>query len=121
MNFLIEFLEDAQGYEDLVQGQIKINEFCEVFEASLSFWDREDYVAQWNRGLSRLVLGRKTSCLITSMYDPKIANFIIVWTLYREGTKILVHNNLLFLEDIHGEFDPDNPYIHIPQYNRLVP
>lgn len=116
MKFSIEFTQGKSGFEDILVGHIKIGEFCETFEASLSFWNQEDYWTQWQDALRRLIGGEETSCLITSMYNPKIANFIMLWPLYRKDAKIFVQNKLLFLNDIHEEFDFKNLYTYIPQH-----
>ncbi len=115
MSFSIEFLTDDQMSEAVIHGQITVGEFSETFEVSSSFWEKKDYLNQWKEGLYHLVSKKERSCLITSMYDPALANFITIWPLYIEGSTVFVRNNLLFLKSIREEFSVDNVYIHIPR------
>lgn len=114
MSFSIGFI-DEQSVEHRLQGRITIGNFSEQFEASLSFWCRDDYIKQWKNGLVRLADGEYQSCLITSMYDPSTANFIIRWNLYRDKCAVHVQNSLLILDDIQGALNPSDPYSHIPE------
>ena len=114
MGFSIRFLspEEYGPYDqepDLILGEITIGCFTERFEASTSYWSIHDYQKQWEKALDRTISGEKKSCLITSMYDPEHANFIFWWLLYREGQKVIVQNQILFLNDKKLIFNPTKP------------
>lgn len=61
-------------------------------------------------------LRREDTCLITSLYDPQKANFIVWWLLYNRKDEVIIRNHLLFLNTLSQSFTPDNPYPFIPQY-----
>lgn len=56
---------------------------------------------------------RRHSALITSMRDPLNMNFVFLWVLFYEGEKVFVQNQIIFLDEIGGEFNPDkvNGYV----------
>ncbi len=120
MIFFIKFLDDSfsdhhKSVDTLRLGAIRISDFEERFEASLSFWSSADYIAHWRVSLERTINGAEKSCLITSMYDPKSANFIFYWSLYLEDQTVYVQNHLLFLDEINGAFIPMRAYEHVPE------
>jgi hypothetical protein len=102
MNFSIRFSEEEfqelQGNYAL--GEMRLGDFCESFQASLSYWAAPEYLLQWKEGLQRTCTGSTKSCLITSMYDPACANYLFWWTLYLDGFFVHVHNQILFLENV---------------------
>jgi hypothetical protein len=120
MAFSIRFLPDSS--QDIehgpieAAGEIVLGGFRELFLASLSFWTRVQYEAHWREALNRIVTKESPSCLITTMYDPVIANFIWWWPMYREAEEILVQNHLLLLTELKERFDPNNPYRFISEY-----
>lgn len=118
-NYSIEFTSDPffhQEYEDYsCHGRITISSFQEEFLSSLSFWSVNDYETHWDAAMTRIVAGKACSCLVTSMYDPSNANFIRWWPLYPTNGAVYVQSQLLFLDSVYGEFDPDNPFVHIPR------
>lgn len=91
-------------------GSLSIGAFQEDFHASLSYWDRDKYLAQWRNGLNRLVNGEIRSAIVTSMYDPRFANYIFWWPLYAIGDNIHVQNHGLFLDDLDESFDEADLY-----------
>ncbi|MBE2197435.1 MAG: hypothetical protein IAE79_02420 [Anaerolinea sp.] len=115
MDFSIVFLNDpeiAQGSSK--KGIITIGKFQEKFESFLGYWTQQDYEQSWINALTRIVTGETRSCLITSMIDPHIANFITWWPLYRIDQAVYIQNQLLFMENVSGKFDPYHPYKWIP-------
>jgi hypothetical protein len=68
--------EFIDGNERFLVGDIHLGEFHETFMASLSYWTKSDYFKQWKIALIKICNGNDKSCLITSMFDPSIANFI---------------------------------------------
>lgn len=113
MRFYIKVKQKGKG---TLIGEIKIGDFCETFEMAGDYWTSIDYEQQWIVGLRRVLEG-KDSCLITSMTDPKYANYIMWWTLYVRRPDVLVHNQLLFLDQLSHDFSVDAPYAHIPVYS----
>lgn len=118
MAFQISFVDrESPGRianAELVQpGRLVVGDFEEGFEASISFWSVRDYERSWLVSLERILERASTSCLITSIYDPANANFLVWWPLYRQGAVVYVQNQILFLHDIRGQFDLTNPYGHI--------
>jgi hypothetical protein len=94
-------------------GLIIIGDFEERFEASLSYWSVKDYQRHWWQALERIKAGEIKSSLITNMYDPQTANFILWWPLYRDGQDVFVQNHVVPMDEINGTFDPVNPYVHV--------
>jgi hypothetical protein len=91
-------------------GSLSLGAFLEDFHASLSYWDRDRYLAQWREGLDRLVNGEIRSAVVTSMYDPRIADYIFWWPMYAIGDSIHLQNQILFLNDLGEPFDEAEPY-----------
>ncbi|MBC2908272.1 hypothetical protein H4N64_43680 [Streptomyces sp. PSKA01] len=78
---------------------------------ALTYWSVEQYQASWVRALR--VLAREevaTSCLISSITNPASSNFIFCWPLYRSGEIVYVQNSIIFLEELEGDFDTDEPW-----------
>jgi hypothetical protein len=96
-------------------GVITIDDFQETLVVPLEYWSKNDYQQHWKKSLER-ALRKEDSCLITSMYDPQKANFIVWWLLYIRENKVIVQNHLLFLNTLSESFTPDNPYRFIPKY-----
>ena len=117
MTFSITLSEDRfETYGDTVAvGSLKLADFQEDFHASLSYWDQGRYRSQWKVALKRLIKGEEHSALVTSMYDPRTANFIFWWPMYRDGTSVRVQNQCLFLAELAQPFDESNLYTSVPQ------
>ena len=96
-------------------GIIILADFQETFVASLIYWEVKDYENHWRTALERLVRG-DDSCLITSLTDPKTANFLDWWPIYRNQEVAVFQNHLLFLDTLPRVFTPDNPYQFIPEH-----
>lgn len=114
--FSIKFIYQEQqilSKTNEILGEIILGEFKETFLASLNYWTIGEYRAQWTEGLIRLVNGEGRSCLITNMFDPDVANFINWWPIYREGRKLIFHNQIYFIKK--KGFDPQNPYANIEE------
>jgi hypothetical protein len=93
--------------------EIHLGDFREQFEVSLEYWSKGQYQRQWLEGITRIINGDSKSCLITSIYNPKYANFLCWWTLYRNYDRCYVHNGILFLEGIKQIFDINKIYNYI--------
>ncbi|AFZ25444.1 hypothetical protein Cylst_3291 [Cylindrospermum stagnale PCC 7417] len=112
----------SSEYQDKVcLGKIKINDFEESFFSPLSFWTKEKYQEHWRRSIQRMMLNQvANSCLITSMYNPQEANFIVWWLFYRDAKNVHIQNQVLFLQDLVEPFNIQKMYDYIPkrkQYN----
>jgi hypothetical protein len=118
VRFSLHFIEkenwDIEVSQDHTLVEITIGNFNERFETSLEFWSIGDYQNQWKDALEGVLAGQKKTCLLTSINDPKFANFYFCWPLYREKDHIYVQNSLLFLDEIKEPFDLSNPhqYVH---------
>lgn len=111
---LDEKVLESEG--DLVnQGFFKIGDFEESFQASLSYWNRNRYVSQWREALNRLLDGKKSSAIITTMHDPNTANFIFWWVMYLVGDDVYIQNHVLFLDELERPIDENNLYRFIPE------
>ncbi|MDN5385716.1 hypothetical protein QEP66_27245 [Streptomyces sp. LB8] len=80
----------------------------------LSFWSVSEYRRSWIHALNRLD-GQESvdSCLVTSITDPASSNFIFCWPIYRRGEEVFVQNSLIFLDEICGQFNVEEPWLHI--------
>lgn len=95
-------------------GRIVVGDFAETFRADLTFWGPGHYESSWAHALRRLEEADvTTSCLVSSITDPKTANFIICWPLYRVRDEVVVQNSLIFLDELDREFDPESPWLSV--------
>lgn len=113
--FEIRILSSLNQSKDLARGEICLGEFRETFEVSLGHWTPSRYEQQWMQGVSRILKGNDRSCLITSITDPRTANFIFWWPVYCVGTDCLFQNQVLFLDALSSRFDDSEPYSHISE------
>lgn len=113
--FSIEFTGHSDADEgEVASGVLTIGNHKEAFQSPLSYWNVEKYLSQWKEGLMRLINGNAKSAIVTSMLDPKTANFIFWWVLYIDGDNIHIQNHILFMSDIDKGFDEKKIYNHIP-------
>ena len=77
-------------------GLITIGSYVERFVATTEYWDVTRYRHHWQQAITRIVQGSPTSTLITSMYDPAVANFIYWWPMYRLDQTVKFQNQILF-------------------------
>ncbi|WP_286900114.1 hypothetical protein [Achromobacter sp. UBA2119] len=92
----------------VLRGKVEIDDYSEVFFASADYWSRDDYLENWKRSLAEGFLGEGHCALITSMHNPVSSNFVFYWAVYFEGEVAYVQNSVLFLSDLHEEFDPNS-------------
>jgi len=77
----------APGPVGEASGGITIGDFTETFEVPLGFWDESDYRRSWREAFEVLNADpAPTSCLMTSMTDPRMSNFLVCWPMYRRET-----------------------------------
>jgi hypothetical protein len=118
MSFSIDFVPglvpDLERGEDAVWGEIQLGDHRERFIASLGFWSKSDYLANWRRSLSRIIHSARSSALITSITDPAQSNFLTWWPIYRLGDDLCFQQQYLGLNSLTRQFDPKDPYEHVP-------
>ena len=113
IGFLPDMPSDHENEPDGWYGEIQIGEFSERFISCLSFWSKERYQAQWKDAVTRIVQGEPVSALVTDLSDPTKSNYLFWWPIYRKGKTVIIHNQILFMNQIEGIFNPDNPYQHV--------
>ncbi len=129
MSFSIRFLDPEEysadenafyfHHADLCLGRITIGNFEEIFESSVSFWSKADYYVSWMESLNRIIRGATISCLITSLHDPRHAEFLNWWPLYRDDQLVFIQNHLFFLNEARAEFDLSNPYAFVRNHQTV--
>lgn len=121
MGFSISFLSDPgpglDASEETRPGLIELGSFQERFVSSLSYWNVDDYQRHWTQAVMRIVGSSRTSCLITSMYDPAMANFIFWYPMYRVDNTVYVQNQILFLDSLSSPFDEHDPFSSVSERN----
>jgi len=116
MAFSIELLhEPGSDVESRTLGVITIGSYVERFFAATEYWDIPRYGYHWRQAITRIIQGSVRSALITSMYDPAVANFIYWWPMYRIGDTVKFQNHILFLNELKTPFDPTDPYRFVPE------
>jgi len=106
---------DTSGHTG--RGEIQLNEFFERFDSSFEYWPSNVYESQWKEGVQRIVEGEKKSALVTAMYPPESANFIVWWIMYHDGDNVIFQNHLLMLEMAKQQFEVSKLYSYIPDYS----
>jgi hypothetical protein len=115
---------DKKSKNKEVKGEIHIEDYIEGFYIPLEWWSIKDYERQWKEGIARLK-NNDTSCLVTTIYDPRIKPFIEWWVLYRIGNKIHIQPQGIF-GDLYRErigikpFTPNTCYDFIPSRKILT-
>lgn len=105
--FEIKIAKEKSSFfgEASYEGSIRLPDRVEKFYAPAVYWAREDYISQWRRSLFEGLQNKTHSALITSMYDPTLANFITLWVLYYENERAFLQNQIFFLESVPEVFD----------------
>lgn len=74
--FAIDFdAVSPTGRDRPAVGSIHLGGFHERFESSLEYWSIADYRDHWRRALGHITTGSGRTALISSMGDPRQANF----------------------------------------------
>ena len=113
MGFNIELCRVDDSTCKICTGRIRIGQFEEVFESSLEYWAPDQYETQWYSAVSRVLDKRRDACLITSVTDPKTANFLFWWPIYVCGDLAIIQNQVLFLERFRKDFELDKAYQYL--------
>src|SRR5215211_3873361 len=106
---------NPETHEKAGQGVITLGKFQERFTAPLDYWTAKAYREHWKQAIARIVQDSSVSCLVTSMYDPATANYIVWWPMYRVGEMVHLQNQLLFLENLPSPFVPSDPCLFVPE------
>lgn len=101
------------------KGRIVAGTLNEVFVSPLGYWTIEQYQNSWKQSLFNIINGDEKSALITSILDPEIANFFIIWPIYREKGDIFIQNHMIFVDDISGVIDISNIIEAIPSHRMI--
>jgi len=109
---------EAPFGESSTYAQIIIGDFIERFVVPLIFWSKKDYIQQWVAAIEKLLNSDDNKnvsvALLTTMYDPKMANFYACWFLYREGSVVYVQNSMMILENLPEAFKLENIHSYVP-------
>ena len=92
--------------ECVLPSSIIIDEFSEVINIPLSYWNINNYKVSWLNSLEEGLKNKKHATLVVSMYEPENANFVFTWVLYFSGNDVFVQNKVLFLDEC-PEFTPE--------------
>jgi hypothetical protein len=121
--FNIEFIADEpEAQEDGgvgLWGRTTLGEYQERFIAPLGFWSRADYERQWLEAARRLLGPADRTGFFTSAYQ-------FWWTMWREGERVWVHEELITAERYAGPYDGPMPYhligdrVTVPEGERPV-
>jgi hypothetical protein len=122
-DFAIGFLP-SEGSQDVFGescrlGEIVIGRFREQFAAPVAYWKPNEYERQWVEGIERILRQHESSCLVTAMRDPKHADHISVWPLYRAGNVVYVQNHIVVFSELRQPFDGNAPYASIRERETL--
>lgn len=96
---------DIEG-ECVLPASMIIDEFSEMMNIPLSYWNINDYKDNWRSSLGEGLANKKHAALAVSMYEPVNTNFIFTWVLYFSGDVVFVQNSILFLDECPG-FTPE--------------
>lgn len=96
---------DIEG-ELVLPASIIIDEFSEMMNIPLSYWDIEDYKMSWLNSLKEGLASKNHAVLAVSMNDLALANFIFTWVIYFEDEMAYIQNSIIFLNDFNN-FNPD--------------
>jgi len=96
---------DVEG-ELVLPASIVIDDFSEIINIPLSYWNINDYKKSWLSSLESGLASKKHATLVVSMYEPDHTNFIFTWVLYFHGNRVFVQNEILFLDE-HPDFTVD--------------
>jgi hypothetical protein len=99
---------------EAVFGLITLGNFREHFTSALGYWSVDDYLQHWKQALDRIINEEPTSCLITSMLDPKTASFIFWWPMYRVEDFVFIQNQIFFLNQSQIKFGGKDPFSFVP-------
>jgi hypothetical protein len=101
------------------RGVIKIGNFEERFDCALDYWMPVQYQAQWNDAIDKLLQGHPRVALVSSITNPKTANFLFWWPIYSIDDSAHFQQQILFREDFPCAFDFDSLLESVPVYESI--
>ena len=105
--FHIEFIDhEPELQEDGwlgLWGRITLGEYEERFLAPVGYWSRADYERQWLEAARRLLRSADRTGFFTAPYR-------FWWTMWRDGERVFVHEELITPERYAGPYDGTPPY-----------
>ncbi|SDI16768.1 hypothetical protein SAMN05421505_13655 [Sinosporangium album] len=123
--FSIELINDpvpegATSSSSKAVARIRIGSFTETFLMDLSFWSIDEYRRSWESALEEIEGSENaTSCLIASITDPAVSNFISCWPIYRDGDVIHIQSPLIILDELDEPFDPREPWRYVEPHRQV--
>jgi hypothetical protein len=115
IKLLLDPVSDIEPNGTARLGLIEMGSFQERFKASLTYWNADNYQRHWRQAVARIIQSSTTSCLISSMYNPTNANFIVWYPMYRVGDTVFIQNQILFLDELPLPFNENDPFSSIPE------
>lgn len=101
---------DFEG-EPVACGRILVGDFHEPFDASLMHWTRREYEAHWRAQARRLAERGGAASFVTSYNGPGAVH--LTWPAWREGSRVVLHNQLLISDQLESPFDPAQPHLSV--------
>tara|TARA_Y100001934_G_C12352933_1_gene776400 strand:+ start:518 stop:910 length:393 start_codon:yes stop_codon:yes gene_type:complete len=101
--------------EQALKGRIQLSgKLDESYLASLTFWQREDYINHWNESLKSVLELEPKVAFISNMIDPEQGSFIRCYVCYTLGSQVGFQEHILFLDELSEKFQLENihTYIH---------
>lgn len=127
MSFSITFLSDRPAWLEKQESlaEVIIGTFREQITVPLEFWTKNDYREHWSHSLHELtnsVSPVSNVALVTEMHNPRTANFIKYWALYRKPGDSVVHvqEHILFLDKLTEPFSVDNLSQYVEQRESIT-
>lgn len=105
--FDIAFIRDQPELDDegqpILWGRVDLGDYSERFTAPLGLWQRADYERHWLDAARRLLGESDRTAFFTWAYG-------MWWTMWREGNRVFVHEELMVPERYSGPYDGVVPY-----------
>jgi len=124
MSFYIKFLDKPipttwlLPHEKGLMARVTIGDFSEDVTILTGYWQKEDYIAQWIKGVRRLINGVNgtKSAIVTAVHDPqnpKHGYIVQWWPMYKEGARVYVTNSALPYDKKGPPVDLANLYDYV--------
>lgn len=114
MPFSIKFVGKNSINESL--GEIISDGLDETIVIPTDFWSEDTYERQWKEAIERVSVseGDIASMLLTSMHDPKGANYLECWPIYKVDGSVYLRNSLIFINESNNSINEQNLYNFVP-------
>ncbi|SBW24406.1 hypothetical protein FDG2_4140 [Candidatus Protofrankia californiensis] len=108
----------ADDFDGLV-GKIVAGGLDETFEAPIGKWTQSDYESSWRGELLSLLRGEDVAVLLTVTIDPREANWLRGYTLYRFGDEVRIQERMFLMDELDHGFDLRNPSNFASRYESV--